>query len=263
MDLGLKNKVALVAASSHGIGKATALSLAKEGAKVVICSRNVDALNKAAKEIQTACGSEVLPVQCDVTKPVDIENLFATAEKYLKQVDILVCNAGGPPQGTFDHLSERDFSWAIDLNLKSTINLCRRAVPGMKERQWGRLIAITSISAKQPLDDLILSNTVRAGVLGFMKSLSNEIAAHGITANSICPGFTKTARIKDFAEKLSKIKNLSVTQLYNSWERNIPAKRMAEPLEPASLITFLASEQAGYINGTTIQIDGGFIKSLY
>jgi len=263
MDLGLKDKVALVAASSRGIGKATALSLAREGAKVVICSRNIDALNKAAMEIKNACGNEVLPVQCDVTKPVDIENLFNTAEKYLKQIDIVVCNAGGPPQGTFENLSEHDFSWAIDLNLKSTINLCRRAVPGMKERKWGRLIAIASISAKQPLDDLILSNTVRAGVLGFMKTLSNEVAVHGITANSVCPGFTATARIKDFAEKLSKIKNLSVTQLYNSWERTIPAKRMAEPHEPAGLITFLASEAAAYITGTAIQIDGGYIKSLF
>ncbi len=263
MDLGLKDKVAIVAASSKGIGKAAAQKLAGEHAKVVICSRNIDALNEAAKEIKKNTGSEVLPVQCDVTKISDIEKLFKTTEKYLKKVDILVCNSGGPPQGTFETLTERDFSWAIELNLKSTINLCRRAVPGMKKRKWGRIINITSISAKQPLDDLILSNTVRAGVLGFAKSLSNELAKFNVTVNSICPGFTNTDRIKDFAKGLSKSRKISVKQLYTSWERTIPAQRMADPVEPAALIAYLASEAAAYITGTAIQIDGGFIKSLY
>ena len=181
----------------------------------------------------------------------------------LKRVDILVCNAGGPPQGTFETLNETDFSRAIELNLKSTINLCREVIPGMKKNKWGRIIAITSISAKQPLDDLILSNTVRAGVLGFIKSLSNEYAQYGITANSICPGFTTTQRIKDFAKGLSKSTNVTVKQLYKSWERAIPAKRMAEPFEPAALIAFLASESASYLTGTAVQIDGGYIKSLF
>ncbi len=263
MDLGLSDKIAVVAASSKGIGKAAAESLAREGAKVVICSRNVEALNAAAKDIQKKTGNEVLPVKCDVTLSKDINNLFETTEKYLGRVDILVCNAGGPPQGTFETLSEHDFSWAIELNLKSTINLSRRAVPGMKARKWGRIIAITSISAKQPLDNLILSNTVRAGVLGFTKSLSTELAPHGITVNSICPGYTATDRLKDFAENLSKATNVTVSQLFTSWERAIPANRLAEPREPAGLITFLASEPAAYITGTAIQIDGGYIKALY
>jgi 3-oxoacyl-[acyl-carrier protein] reductase len=262
MDLGLNGKVALVAASSRGIGKAAAERLAREGAKVVICSRNQDALNKAAKDILDKTGREVLPIKCDVTKADEIANMFATAEKYLNQIDILVCNSGGPPQGTFENLKEQDFSWAIDLNLKSTINLCRHAVTGMKERRWGRIIAITSISAKQPLDDLILSNTVRAGVLGFIKSLANEIASYNVTANSICPGFTATNRLKDFAQSLSESVQVSVEQLFTSWERSIPAKRLAKPTEPANLIAFLASEPAAYITGTAIQIDGGYIKGL-
>ncbi|GAG26542.1 unnamed protein product, partial [marine sediment metagenome] len=144
-----------------------------------------------------------------------------------------------------------------------TINLCRRVVPGMRERKWGRIIAITSISAKQPLDNLILSNTVRAGVLGFAKSLSTELASYGITVNSICPGYTATDRLKDFAENLSKTTNVTVSQLFTSWERAIPASRLAEPREPAGLITFLASEPAAYLTGTAIQIDGGYIKALY
>lgn len=263
MDLGLKDKVAIVAASSKGLGKAAAEKLAEEGAKVVICSRNIEALNTAAKEIAEKTGIDVLPVKCDVTVPKDIENLFKTAEKYLKKVDILVCNSGGPPQGTFETLTERDFSWAIELNLKSTINLCRRAVPGMKKRKWGRIIAIASISAKQPLDDLILSNTVRAGVLGFTKSLSNELAPFGVTVNSICPGYTATDRLKDFAEGISKKSKFSVKQVFTSWERAIPMKRLAEPWEPASLIAYLSSEAAAYLTGAAIQIDGGFIKALY
>jgi 3-oxoacyl-[acyl-carrier protein] reductase len=263
MDLGLTDKVAIVAASSKGIGKATAERLASEGVKVVICSRNNEALNTAAKDIQSKTGTEVLPVKCDVTDPGDIENLFVTTEKYLGQVDILVCNAGGPPQGTFETLSEKDFSWAIDLNLKSTINLSRRAMRGMKDRKWGRIIAITSISAKQPLDNLILSNTVRAGVMGFVKSLSNEVAQYNITINCVCPGYTTTDRLKDFAENLSKSGSLTVEQLFTSWEHSIPARRLARPDEPAGLIAFLASEPAGYITGTSIQIDGGYIKGLY
>lgn len=263
MDLGLNDKVALVTASSRGIGKATAERLAREGAKVVICSRNQESLNEAAKDILDTTGREVLPVKCDVTKAEDITAMFSTVEKYLDQVDILVCNSGGPPQGTFETLNERDFSWAIDLNLKSTINLCRHAVPGMKDRRWGRIIALTSISAKQPLDDLILSNTVRAGVLGFIKSLANEMAQYNVTANSICPGFTATQRLKDFAEGLSRNSQVSTEQIFTSWERSIPAKRLAKPAEPANLIAFLASEGAAYITGTAVQIDGGFIKGLF
>ncbi len=262
MDLGLTDKVAIVTASSKGMGKAVAQQLAEEGAKVVICSRNNDALNKAAKDIQKKTGKEVLPVKCDVTSSTDLENLFKTAKKYLKKVDILVCNAGGPPQGTFEKLTERDFTWAIELNLKSTINMCRLAVPDMKKQKWGRIIAITSISAKQPLDDLILSNTVRAGVLGFTKSLSNEMAKYNITVNSICPGFTATDRLKDFASGLAKKSKFTVKQLFTSWERSIPMNRLADPVEPANLIAYLASEQAAYITGTAIQIDGGFIKSM-
>jgi len=263
MKFGLTDKIAVVAASSKGIGKAAAESLAREGAKVAICSRNIKALNVAAKDIHEKTGREVLPVKCDVTVPRDIANLFSTVEKYLGGVDILVCNSGGPPQGTFETLSEHDFSWAIELNLKSTINLCRHAVPGMKARKWGRIIAIASISAKQPLDNLILSNTVRAGVLGFTKSLSNELAPYKITVNSICPGYTATDRLKDFAENLSKSANVTVSQLFTSWERSIPSNRLAEPAEPAGLIAFLASEAAAYITGTAIQIDGGYIKGLY
>lgn len=262
MDLGLEGKAALVTAASKGLGKAIAMGLASEGCRVSICARNAEALRAAAKEIKDKTGVEVLAIKADVTSGKQIESLVQTTQKELKSIDILICNAGGPPLGTFDRLDEADFKWALELNLVSAINLCRLALPGMKKRKWGRIINMTSISAKQPLDDLMLSNTARAGVLGFSKTLANEVASTGITVNCVCPGYTLTDRLKNFAKDLSKRSKVSVGQLYNSWQRSIPANRLAEPHEIADLVVFLASERASYITGAAIQIDGGFIKGL-
>lgn len=262
MDLGLEGKTALVTAASKGLGKAIAAGLSKEGCKVAICARNSDGLRAAVKEINDDTGGEILAIKADVTNKKQIESLVETTQKEFKSIDILVCNAGGPPLGKFDGLDESDFKWALELNLVSAINLCRLVLPGMKKRKWGRIINMTSISAKQPLDDLMLSNTARAGVLGFAKTLANEVAATGITVNCICPGYTLTDRLKTFAKDLSKRSKVSIGQLYNSWQRSIPANRLAEPHEIANLAVFLASERAAYITGAAIQIDGGFIKGL-
>ena len=263
MDLGLDGKTALVTAASKGLGKAIAIGLAKEGCKVAICARNAQGLKTAVKEIREETGTEVLAIKADVARRKQVESLVQTLQKEFKRIDILVCNAGGPPLGTFDKLDESDFKWAIEQNLMSAVNLCRLVLPGMKRRKWGRIINLTSMSAKQPLDNLMLSNTARAGVLGFSKTLANEVAANGVTVNCICPGYTMTDRLKNFAKDLSKSTKVSVGRIFNSWQLSIPAKRLAEPAEIASLTVFLASERAAYINGTVIQIDGGFIKSLF
>jgi len=262
MDLGLEGKTALVAAASKGLGKAIAAGLAAEGCRVAICARNTQGLKDAVEEIKNQTDVDVLGVKADVTSKKQIESLVQTLDKEFGRIDVLICNAGGPPMGTFETLKESDFKWALELNLMSTINLCRLALPGMKKRKWGRIINMTSISAKQPLDDLMLSNTARAGVLGFSKSLANEVAAHGITVNCVCPGYTLTDRLKDFARDLSRKSKVSMGQLYNSWQRSIPANRLAEPHEIASLVVFLASERASYLTGAVIQIDGGFIKGM-
>lgn len=263
MDLGLDKKTALVTAASKGLGKAIATELAREGCRVAICARNMDELKRTADNISKMTGSEVLPIKADVTSKKQIESMVQSVEKAFSHIDILICNAGGPPLGTFDKLDDSDFRWAVDQNLMSTINLCRLALPGMKSRKWGRIINLTSISAKQPLDNLMLSNTARAGVLGFSKTLANEVAASRITVNCICPGYTLTDRLKNFAKELSKKSKVSVAQIYASWQRSIPANRLAEPEKVAFAVAFLASERAAYITGSAIQVDGGFIKSLF
>ncbi len=262
MDLGLKGKTALVTASSKGLGKAIAHELSAEGCNVAICARNLVPLKETATEIANATGGKVLPVKADVTSRKQIESLVQTVKDNFKRVDILVCNAGGPPLGTFDKLDESDFKWALELNLTSTINLCRLVLPSMKKRRWGRIINMTSISAKQPLENLMLSNTTRAGVLGFSKTLASEVASRGITVNCLCPGYTMTDRLKNFAKDLSKSSRVSVGQIFNSWQRAIPANRLAEPAEIGYLVAFLASEKAAYITGAAIQIDGGFTRGL-
>src|SRR5262245_56407477 len=188
MELGLRGKAAIVAAASGGLGRATALGLADEGARVAINSRSEELLRRVAAEIRETTGADVLAIPGDVTDESFVRKLVANARDKFGAVDILVTNAGGPPAGFFDDFTADHYRKAVELNLISTINLCREAVPHMRERGWGRIVAITSIAAKQPVENLILSNTARAGVLGFMKSLSQQIAADGITANTVCPG---------------------------------------------------------------------------
>lgn len=262
MDLQIDGKVALVAGASSGIGKAIAKALSTEGAQVAILSRNRDKLRDAAKEIKQTSGNDVLPVVCDVTKTGQIEKAIRKVVDKLGAIEILVCNAGGPPSGTFQQFGDSDWDYAYKLNLKSTIRLCAVVVPMMKDRKWGRIINITSVAAIQPIDNLILSNTSRAGVHGFTKTLSNEVAPYGVTVNCICPGYTLTERLDELAESIADSQNISKNKVRLSWEKNIPAGRLADPSELGSLAAFLASEQAAYITGVAINIDGGFVKSI-
>jgi 3-oxoacyl-[acyl-carrier protein] reductase len=262
MDLEIREKVALVCASSKGLGKAVAESMAAEGAKVAICARNPGALESAAQEIQLRTKCEVLAIAADLTDPSQSAALVDAVIRKWNTVHILVNNAGGPPNGPFeDHTMDR-WRAAVELNFMSAVRMCSLVIPYMKKQRWGRIINITSIAAKQPVDGLILSNAVRAGVLGLGKSLANELAPHNILVNNVCPGYTRTDRVVDLASAEAQRQARPIQEIYGKWERLIPVGRMAAPEEFAALVTFLASERASYITGATIPVDGGYIKGL-
>jgi len=263
MDLGIAGKVAIVAAASSGLGKATALELAHEGARVAINSRNQQELRRVADEIHSTTGAEVLAVVGDVTDEAVVRRFVAETKTSFGSVDILVANAGGPPAGFFDDFTAEHYREAVELNLISTINLCREAVPHMRERGWGRVVAITSIAAKQPVENLILSNTARAGVLGFMKSLSQQIAADGITANTVCPGYHLTERLKSLAPLTAEKQGVAVEDVYAGWAASTPMNRIGDPKEFAAVVAFLCSSRASYLTGAVIQVDGGAYRALY
>ncbi|MDH5680052.1 MAG: SDR family oxidoreductase [Spirochaetota bacterium] len=263
MELNLNNKVALVAASSTGLGLETALHLSLEGAKVIITSRSKEKLQKAASHIESRSNREPDYFPCDLTLKDQRETLISSILQKHKKVDILITNSGGPPTGPFVDFSEADWLSAFQLNFISIQSLISKLIGPMKQSGWGRIVNITSISAKQPIDGLILSNAVRAAVLGMAKTLSNELASFGVTVNNVCPGYTLTDRVKDLAGSLALQRGVSEEEVYRAWEDSIPMKRLGKPEELASLICYLCSEQASYITGTTIQCDGGAIKSLF
>jgi 3-oxoacyl-[acyl-carrier protein] reductase len=262
LDLGLKNRVAIVTGSSQGIGKAIAYGLAREGAKVTICARREDALKKAAQEIESATEAQVLPVRADLSVKEDVQSLVrSTAERFGK-VDILVNNTGGPRSALFLETSEKDWTNAVDSLLTSVIGCCKEAVPYMKKNKWGRIINMTSFAAKQPAERLVLSNAVRAGVLGLTKTLSNELAEYGILVNAVCPGWTLTDRVKELARSTSEKTGRNYEAVIAEWAGNTALKRLAQPDEIANLVVFLTSEKASYLTGAVLQVDGGLIKSL-
>ena len=266
MDLGLSDKVAIVAGGSRGLGKACAMTLAAEGAELVLAAREENTLQAAAAEIEAAHdrrGRKVLAVPTDVTREEDVDRLVEASMEKFSRVDVLVANAGGPPASHFETTDVSAWRSAIELNLLSTIYLCRAVVPVMKRQGSGRIVAITSISVKQPVDGLILSNTARAGVVGMMKTLSNELAPCGIGVNVVCPGYTKTDRLVDLASRLSEQDSVSEEAIQKRWTDQIPMGRLGDPAEFASVVAFLCSERASYVTGTCLQVDGGVVKSVY
>jgi len=263
MDLGIKDKVAFVTASSKGLGKAVALQLSAEGAKVVICSRNKENLTKTRNEIIEQTGGVVKDITADVTQKQQIIKAIDQIIQEFGTIDILVCNAGGPPAGMMNDFTVNDYRDALELNLLSTITLCYEVIPHMKKQHWGRIINITSVSVKQPIDNLILSNTSRTGVIGFSKSISNQVAKYGITVNSVCPGYTRTQRVENLAGSFQESGKGTLLDFYKKIESNIPMGRLGTPEEFAKAVAFLASEGAGYITGTALQIDGGLVKGLF
>ncbi len=262
MDLGIKGKVALVAAASRGLGRAVAEELAREGAHLVICARGGDALRATAESIRAATGATVVDVVADLSTRAGITLVTERALAELGRVDVLVTNAGGPPAGPFESHTSEIWDAAVRQNLMSVVELVRAVLPGMKERQWGRIINITSIAVKQPVDNLILSNSVRAAVTGFARTLANEVAPFHITVNNVMPGYTRTQRVEELAAKNASLRGTSASDERAVWESQIPMGRLGEPAEFAAMVAFLASERASYTTGASIPVDGGWIKAL-
>ena len=262
MELGLRDKIALVAGASKGLGKAIALGLAKEGAKVAICARHKDLLETTAHEIESILGSEVLPIKADVSISKEARKFVQKAVDYWGTVHILVTNAGGPPPAYFEETTEQMWEQAFHLTLMSALNMAWEAIPYMREQKWGRIIAMTSISVKQPIGRLMLSNSLRAAVVGWTKTLADEVAKDNILVNSVCPGYTLTQRVKVLAQNLAQEKNTQSKEIFKNWEEKIPLGRLASPEEIANLVVFLASERASYLTGNIIQVDGGYYRGL-
>ncbi|HUI08894.1 MAG TPA: SDR family oxidoreductase [Bacteroidota bacterium] len=263
MELGLRERVAVVCAASQGLGRAAAAGFAREGAHVVICSRDAKKLGAAAREIGgSAPGARVLPVTADVTKPADIRRLVRKTLAEFGRIDVLVTNAGGPPVAAFPDLDDRTWQRGFELNLMSTIRLIREVLPAMQKRKWGRIINITSFVARQPVDDLIISSTVRPGIFGLSKILANQHSRDGILINSVVPGFILTARQQEISGARAKARGITPEAYIAEVAKAVPSGRMGRPEELADVIVFLGSERASYISGTTITVDGGLVKGI-
>jgi 3-oxoacyl-[acyl-carrier protein] reductase len=262
MDLGLRDRVAVVASSSKGLGRAVAETLAAEGARVVLCARGADALDDACRAIE-ASGGRCRGVVADVSSPADVTRVVAEAESAFGPVEILVTNSGGPKSGRFETLTPEDWDAAARLLLSSAVGFARAVLPGMRARKWGRIINVASIAAKQPVDGLMLSNSLRAGVIGFARTLAAEVAADGITVNNLLPGYTRTDRVVQLSGQMAASGGITPDEVVRRWEADIPMRRLGEPREFAALAAFLASEQAGYVTGQSIAVDGGWIRGLF
>jgi 3-oxoacyl-[acyl-carrier protein] reductase len=263
MDLGIAGKVAAVAASSQGLGLACAMELAREGAALAICSRYRDRIDAAARRIHEETGAEVYATVVDVSKQEDCIRFIEESVRQFGHLDILVTNTGGPAPGAFDDVDLSQVRDGFDSTLMSAIVMIKAAVPHMRRRGWGRIVNILSMTVKQPKVDLLVSNTMRPAILGFAKSISFELAREGITVNNVAPGYTRTERLTELAEHLSKQTGSTVGDVFAGWESTVPAARLGEPGELAAMVTFLASDRAGYITGVTVQVDGGSVLGLF
>ncbi len=263
MDLGLRGRVALLAASSKGLGRAVAEELAAEGASLVLCARGEAALAETARRIEASAGVPVLPVVADVGAPGEAARVAREGLARFGKIDILLTNSGGPPAGTFETLTPEAWRAATALVLESVLALTAAVLPGMKERRWGRILNVTSIAAKQPVDNLMLSNSLRSAVTGFARTLANEVAPYGITVNCLLPGFTRTERMVELSEVTARKEAVTAEAALARFTAAVPMGRMGEPREFAALAAFLASERASYITGQSLAVDGGWIRSLF
>lgn len=262
MELGIAGKVALVCGGSRGIAYAAAEQLAREGCQVALCARDAEALARAADRLHGVSGAPVLAVQADLATTEGIAAVVEAVTARFGGVDILVCNTGGPPTG-----SALSFDWAAwegasRLLLRSVVALTQAFVPGMRAKGWGRVLAITSLAVKRPQGNLVLSNTLRAGVTGFLRTLADEVAADGVTVNTVLPGFTATERLEALAEANAARAGTSREAVYAGWTAETPAGRLGRPEEVAAVVTFLASVPAGFVTGQAILADGGAVRSL-
>ncbi len=262
MDTGLKNRVAIVAASSQGIGRATAEAFAAEGCRVAMCARTAQTLAAAADKIRKQYSVEVLDQTLDVTNAEAVRRFVDAVVAKFGSADICVTNAGGPPAKGFLAASLEEWRKAVELNFLSAVYFAREVIPHMQRKHWGRIITITSITTKQPVADLVLSNAVRAAVVGLVKSLANEFGKDGILVNNVGPGYTATDRLKELAKSRSAALGKAEEEIFEGWAADAPLKRLGEPREVADTIVWLASERASYITGQTVLVDGGLYKGL-
>jgi 3-oxoacyl-[acyl-carrier protein] reductase len=258
----LTGKVALVCAASQGLGKAAAHALAARGARVAICSRRHDAIERAAADIGRATGADVAALVADLSRPADPARVVAQTVERCGGLDILITNTGGPRSAPFESLTDDDWSGAVDSMLMSVVRLCRAALPAMRARGGGRIVLITSVSVRQPVEGLMLSNAIRAAVTGFAKTLAGEVARDNILVNCVAPGFTRTERVSEITAATASREHVSADEVEGRIVRQIPMGRLGEPNELAALIAFLASPASGYVTGTALQVDGGYVKSV-
>lgn len=263
MDLGLKGKVALVAASTKGLGKATALSLASEGAEVIVNGRHEQNISEAVEEIKAKTGKSPFAVQADVTKPEDIDRMFHEITGRFGTIHILVTNAGGPPTGGFDDFNDEQWMNAVQLNLMSTVRLIRDATPLMKRQKWGRIVNIVSLTVKQPIDNLLLSNSIRTSVIGLAKSISKDLARANVLINNIAPYYVSTKRIDYLMEQTASRLGITKEAAMQNIVKDIPMGRLGTPEEFGDVVAFLCSEKNSYLTGSTIQFDGGAYKGIF
>jgi 3-oxoacyl-[acyl-carrier protein] reductase len=262
MEIDLKGKAALVTAASQGIGKACALELARAGARVLICARGKEQLVAAQKEISEAAGRKIAALTADLTSEDDIKSLVREAACALGEFNILVTNAGGPPSGPFMDFDDDTWNRAYELNLLSVIRLNRAVVPIMRRAGGGSIVNLTSVSVKEPLKGLVLSNAIRAAVVGLSKTLANELGSDNIRVNVVCPGFTKTDRMTELMTARAEREGRNYDEVAAEFYGSVPLGRFAEPSDIGRMVAFLASDAAGYVTGVTVQVDGGFVKGL-
>jgi 3-oxoacyl-[acyl-carrier protein] reductase len=262
MDMGLKDRVAIVAASSQGLGRATAEALAAEGCKLALCSRTQASVRAAAEQIEKKHGVETLSQALDVGDPEAVRRFVDDAARRFGRIDICVTNAGGPPAKGFLATTLEEWRRAVDLNLLSVVYFAHQVIPHMQRNRWGRFITITSITVKQPVADLVLSNAVRTAVAGLVRSLANEFGQDGILFNNVGPGYTATDRLKQLAATRARATGKSEEELFRAWAADSALKRVGEPREFADTVVWLASERASYVTGQTILVDGGAYKGL-
>jgi len=261
MDLGLRGKVALVCGGSRGIGFAAAEEFAREGAKLAVCARDAAALS-VARERLAVHGGEILTIEADLATAEGIEATIAAVRSRYEQVDVLITNTGGPPTGPALAADWAAWTRASELLLRSAVELSRAFVPGMQARKWGRVIGITSLAVKQPVTSLVLSNSLRAAVTGFFRTLANEVGVDGVTVNTVLPGYTETERLVALAQATTKRTGASQEEVYDKWRAITPLDRLGRPDELAAVIVFLASDRAGFVTGQAICVDGGAVPGL-